>query len=82
MLDKERTERKRHYLLKQEKRTLAKRYAIETKEANTKMRRRIELERRHIERVKNELQKNTEVELEKMKQLEERKVGGLNSITL
>lgn len=66
-------ERKQKYLLKQEKRVLVKRYAIEAEEMKAKLRRRMELERRHIERMKNELQKNSEVELSKLKQLEKRR---------
>lgn len=63
-------------MLKQEKRVLAKRYLIETEEMKAKLKRRMDLERRHIERVKNELQKNSEVELNKLKQLEKRRKVG------
>ena len=70
LLDRERTQRKKEYLLRQEKRILNKRYMVELNEMKKTMRKRMELERRHLQRVKDELKKNSKAEKANMKQLQ------------
>lgn len=70
VLDRERAQRKKEYLLKQEKKILAKRYVVELNEMKKNMQKRLELERRHLQRVKEELEKNSKAEKASMKRLQ------------
>ena len=73
MLDKERAEKKRQFLLKEERKVLAKRHVIETEERNEKLRLLMELARMRSERVKSELQRKSEVGQKKKKLLEKQR---------
>ena len=70
VLDRERAQRKKDYLLRQEKKILAKRYMVELNEMKINMQKRMELERRHLQRVKEELEKNCRAEKASMKRLQ------------
>ena len=73
MLDKERAEKKQQFLLKEERKVLAKRHVIETEERNEKLRLLMELARMRSERVKSELQRKSEVGQKKKKLLEKQR---------
>ena len=77
LLDEEREMRKIQSLEKQEKKTLAKQNMLEMVELKQKMDLRMELEKRHIQRVKDQLQKNSNVELKKLKLLKKKQMVGL-----
>lgn len=64
-------------MLREEKKVLAKWYAIEKEETKRRLQRRMELEKRHIQRVKKELLMNSEIEMNRMKQLEEKQKVGI-----
>ncbi len=70
ILDRERTQRKQEYLLRQEKKILTKRYMVELNEMKKDMRKRMELECRHLQRIKDELTKNSKAEKANMKHLQ------------
>ena len=70
ILDRERAQRKKEYLLRQEKKILAKRHMVELNEMKKNMMKRMELERRHLQRVKDELEKNSKAEKANMKHLQ------------
>lgn len=69
LVDQARDEKRRQYLKKQEQIVLAKRHALEAEEMKIKLKKRKELEQRHIQRVKEELKKHSREAMAKMNRL-------------
>lgn len=69
--------RKMQNLEKREQKIMARQQMLEMVELKQKMDLRMELEKRHIQRVKDELQKNSNAELNKLKLLKKKRMVGL-----
>lgn len=73
LIDQARDEKKRHYLKKQEQIILVKQHTVEAEEMKIKLKRRMELEQCHIQRVKNELKKHSREAMAKINHLRKKK---------